>query len=713
MVLGGIGGRAIQLESVLTLNVDRFTKGLKSAGSGIDKFSKGLKNHRTEFAAVTAAVTGIGVASVKFASDLTEATNKATVTFGDSASAVSDFAETSANSFGLSKRAANEYAATLGVIIQGSGATQAASAEMSIELVKLAADLASFNNIPIDVALEKIRAGLVGETEPLRTVGVLLSEAAVKTEAYASGIAKYGDELSQQEKVQARYNIILAQTEKQQGDFQRTSEDLANATRRLRANMEDAAASLGEQLIPAATSAVGVFNDLVLAFNDTDQSFKTVILAVGGATGGLAALGLAIPPVVTGVRSLSVAVGFLAANPLVALIAVIGAVAVGGTLLNALRRTQNESKASAEAMDKLSKAMDDAQTAAGAAGRGLSNQQAALEALSTALDDAVSSADVYEAKQHAVALENLQGTSQVVKYKQALQEFEQAQAANISTIDAAIAVVNQYGLTVDEVRAALHTTNLTHQDQLKILKAAQVQTAKAIAQQEDLAGAHRDLTDALEEEQQARRRALIEAAETTEEKLALVDAIAFAEKLARGKENSERILAQRREEAEKERQIAQARADGIFEIEQREAAKSIERTEAYYESLRNQRWANVEDALEATETELAARQALYSFVPSGGYGGGGSYGGGMVNLFPDLTNADLLEAAPQLQFLKDYFETTNPSAIGPPQYQTPGQFVVNIETSDPAPVVSAGYVSGSAAGMIPAAPDTSSREAGF
>lgn len=200
-----------------------------------------------------AALGGLAYGASKFAdaaSDLNEATNKANVTFGEHSDVIEDFAESSARSFGISRRAANDYASTLGVILQASGLNQEATADMSVELTKLAADLASFNNIPVDVALEKIRSGLVGEAEPLRTVGVLLSAAEVKTKAYEMGIAEAGAELTEAQKVQARYALILEQTTQAQGDFTRTADGSANQQRIMAANWEDLRARIGQGFLP-------------------------------------------------------------------------------------------------------------------------------------------------------------------------------------------------------------------------------------------------------------------------------------------------------------------------------------------------------------------------------------------------------------------------------------------------------------------------------
>ena len=229
----------------------------KAGGLG-KTFGTALKVGALGAAAGIAATIPVAISAVQAASSLNESVNKAAVTFGKAIGPVTEFADTSARKFGISRRAANEYAGTLGVILQASGLSQKATAGMSVDLTKLAADLASFNNIPIDEALEKIRAGLVGEAEPLRTVGVLLSEAAVKQKAVEMGLAPLSAKLTDAQKVQARYAIIMEQTKTAQGDFARTSDGLANRQRILSARFEDLRARLGQKLLPVAVKFFGL-----------------------------------------------------------------------------------------------------------------------------------------------------------------------------------------------------------------------------------------------------------------------------------------------------------------------------------------------------------------------------------------------------------------------------------------------------------------------
>lgn len=288
-------------------------KSIDKAAGGLGKMLKSPLGPIAGIAALGGALGGIAIGASKFigaASDLEESVNKSKVVFGKFSHEVKDFASTSASSFGISKTAANSYSATLGTILKGAGLAGGATSEMSIGLVKLAADMASFNNIPIDVALEKIRAGLVGESEPLRTVGVLLSEATVKEEAYASGIAKRGAVLTDAQKVQARYNIILSQTKDTQGDFARTSDSLANQTRILGAEWENVQAILGQALLPTVTRLAKALTTFLRDNEDEIQEFAEAFERFAERT---------LPKVEKGVEAVAVAFGQAAkeAKPLI------------------------------------------------------------------------------------------------------------------------------------------------------------------------------------------------------------------------------------------------------------------------------------------------------------------------------------------------------------------------------------------------------------
>lgn len=225
----------------------------------------GLLFGSTAFVASAAVTAGLEKA-VSDASDLNEQITKSQQIFKGASEAVNEWSRTTADAFGISREAALEAAGTFGNLLNTVGLAPDVAAKMSQSLVQLAADLASFNNASPEDTLAAIRSGLVGEAEPLRRYGVLLSESRVQQRAMADTGKSTAKALTDQEKALARYEIILEDTIPAQGDFARTSDGLANQQRQLKANIDDLSAEIGGVLIPKlqilTEVALGAFNAL-------------------------------------------------------------------------------------------------------------------------------------------------------------------------------------------------------------------------------------------------------------------------------------------------------------------------------------------------------------------------------------------------------------------------------------------------------------------
>lgn len=243
------------------------------------------------FAAVGAAE--IGRAAVDFlqgsidaAGTMAETQSKLNEIFGQSRSVIQDYADDSSRNILLTKQAALDGAATFGVFAKSAGLAQEDAAEFSVEMVDLAADLASFNNTSPEQAIQAIGAALRGESEPIRAYGVLLDDATLKARAMELGIYDGTGALSQQQKVLAAQAEILAQTTTQQGDAARTADSFANRQRRLEKAIEDTKVEIGEALLPVVNDLMGVFmdvgvpalQDLAKWFNENQEEIKRFIL---------------------------------------------------------------------------------------------------------------------------------------------------------------------------------------------------------------------------------------------------------------------------------------------------------------------------------------------------------------------------------------------------------------------------------------------------
>ena len=237
----------------------QFGASVETTGKRADKAAKNLRGFATGAAAgfggaiALTEVTRQLRASIDVASNLAEQISKTNVVFGESADEVKAWADKTASSIGIASDQALAAASTFGSMFDQAGRSNEQAADLSQSVVQLAADLASFNNTSVDDALLALRSGLSGEIEPLRRFQVFLTEASVAAEAMAKSGKKSAKELSQGEKIMARWSLILQQTTKQQGDFGRTSEGLANQQRILAAQVRDLQADFGQLLLPVMT----------------------------------------------------------------------------------------------------------------------------------------------------------------------------------------------------------------------------------------------------------------------------------------------------------------------------------------------------------------------------------------------------------------------------------------------------------------------------
>jgi hypothetical protein len=238
--------------------------------------------------------------------NLGEQMSKTAVVFrGPGAKSVQDWSKTTATALGMSQRQALEATGTFGNMLVPMGFGRKRAAEMSKTMVGLSSDMASFNNASPEETLDAVRAGLAGETEPLRRFGIFLSDARLKQQALSMGLYKGKGVLDANAKAQATYALILEDSKDAQGDFARTSSSLANQQRILKAQYEQLTASLGKQLLPALSWMVKHLPELAITvgglatawgiWSVTSAMATAGTLSLSGAFGALSAAMLANP----------------------------------------------------------------------------------------------------------------------------------------------------------------------------------------------------------------------------------------------------------------------------------------------------------------------------------------------------------------------------------------------------------------------------------
>jgi hypothetical protein len=233
--------------------VEKATQRLSGFTSMMDKIALG----------VAGAVSAIGVASVKMGMDAVESENLFSVSMGNMSAKARAWSEGLRRNLGLNAYEVRKNVGMFNTMTSSMGLTTDQAYSVSTGLTQLAYDMASFYNLPTEEAFTKLRSGLSGEIEPLKALGVMVDENTVKTYAYANGIAKSGEDLTNAQKVMARYGVIMAATSNAQGDLARTIDSPSNKLRVFQQRIVNVGIDLGTALIPAFDRVLNAVDPLI------------------------------------------------------------------------------------------------------------------------------------------------------------------------------------------------------------------------------------------------------------------------------------------------------------------------------------------------------------------------------------------------------------------------------------------------------------------
>lgn len=273
---------------------------------------------------ITLPLVAAGTAAVKMASDLTETLSKTNEVFKESANTVLEWSNNSIDNMGMAQQTALDMASSFGDMGTSMGFTTEEAANMSMQLVQLAADMASFKNISIERANTALTAVYTGETESLKAMGIVMTEANLEQFAMAEGCKTTYKNMSQTEKVMLRYRYVMAMTTNAQGDFVRTGNSLANQTRKLGENVKQTATSFGKLLEPAITSIVSSLNAAVSWVDNLSDSTKRAILISAEIVAAIGPVLIAITGIIKAITAVKAALTLLSANPIVLGITAVG-----------------------------------------------------------------------------------------------------------------------------------------------------------------------------------------------------------------------------------------------------------------------------------------------------------------------------------------------------------------------------------------------------
>jgi len=274
----------------LSADSTEFNQRIDAAKEKLHSVSATARSVAVKSAVAFAGIAGIGGIFAKTASDAIENLNVIETTFGKKLTpVVLDWSKKSAEAMGRSELQMATFAGRLQSVIRPMVGSKEAASGMSTALSGLAVDLGSFYNVADDDALIALRAGLVGEMEPMKRFGVVMTEAALKMFALKQGIQKSVAEMSIAEKTALRYQFIMAHTTDAQGDAAKTHNTFANVLKSLGGLFTDISQSIGQAMLPALTDMAITIRDAMKWFKKlspaTYEFIGYAILAAGAVTG--------------------------------------------------------------------------------------------------------------------------------------------------------------------------------------------------------------------------------------------------------------------------------------------------------------------------------------------------------------------------------------------------------------------------------------------
>ena len=258
---------------------DKTAKAMRSATDGVNRLKgqvqQSVATQQKSFSALGNTVRNVigGVVlfqtlrfskqMVDMASSVEEMQSKSAVVFGRFVNDVRGQLEKFGDEVGRSTFELEGMASSIQDTFVPMGFARGEASKLSVQLTKLAVDVASFNNASDTETMMAFQSALVGNHETVRRFGVVITEATLKQELLRMGITKTAKEVTNAEKVQARLNLIIAGTSDAQGDAERTNTSFANSMKALSAEFEEFMVEAINPMLPALANMVRSLKDTI------------------------------------------------------------------------------------------------------------------------------------------------------------------------------------------------------------------------------------------------------------------------------------------------------------------------------------------------------------------------------------------------------------------------------------------------------------------
>ena len=258
----------------------RFSSANQKASASLSSLASQLENIKkraAQLVSLKAIATYLANAVTKF-NDFYEATDLFNNAMGELSGQATKLINKMESLLGVDPTKAMTYMATIQSLGTSFGLANDKAYILSKNLTQLAYDEGSYWNKDVAETFTAMSSAISGEIEPIRRLGVDLSQARLQQELLALGFNKQVSSLSQADKAVLRYIAIMKQTTNIQGNLAQTISSPANMVRILKSEISQLAKAVGQLLYPAFKAILPV----LIAAVDLIKEFVVSLASVFG-----------------------------------------------------------------------------------------------------------------------------------------------------------------------------------------------------------------------------------------------------------------------------------------------------------------------------------------------------------------------------------------------------------------------------------------------
>ena len=258
----------------LNLDSTGFERGIQRSKQSVKGFAK---SSMATFVRMGAAFAGIGLVKsiVGLGTAAAETASKFNAVFGSAADAMNEKVQELRKTIPSTTEEMQGALATFAQMAKAFGLNSEAANLFSVEMVKIAGDIASFNNLPIEEAFTKIRSAISGEFEPMKSLGIVINEARLKQEALNLAIWDGTGQMSAAQKALAVQAILIKDMGDANGDAALTANSAANQIKFLQKSLKETGTEIGVTMLPAIATLTEAFAKLLGLAKSTMEAVGT------------------------------------------------------------------------------------------------------------------------------------------------------------------------------------------------------------------------------------------------------------------------------------------------------------------------------------------------------------------------------------------------------------------------------------------------------